>query len=267
MLLAVEVGNTNTKFGLFELEGAAAGTLVHSWRSVTQRSQTGDDLAAHVDSMLRLNSVSRASVKRVAVASVVPPLYRALSDMSTRFFGVRPEFLSAARQTIVPVKTQHARELGADLIGGAIGAVSKHAPPLIVVQFGTATTFGAVSRQGEYLGTAIAPGIEVSVDALIGRAAKLMDVPLVKPPAAIGTDTATALQSGIIFGYVGQVEHIVARMSAEMGERALTIATGGLADLIVPHTDLFDVKDDRLVLDGIYVWATAARSRAKVSRQ
>jgi type III pantothenate kinase len=216
MLLAVEVGNTNIKFGLFETEGAAAGTLVHTWRSDTNRRQTGDDLAAQVDSMLRLNSVARSSVKRVAVSSVVPPLYRALTEMAQRYFGARPEFLSAARQSIVPVKTRHASELGADLIGGAIGGVTKYGAPLIVVQFGTATTFAAVSGRGEYLGTAIAPGIEVSVDALIGRAAKLMDVPLVKPPAAIGTDTPTALQSGVILGFVGQVEYLVAKIAGEM---------------------------------------------------
>jgi type III pantothenate kinase len=264
MLLAVEVGNTNIKFGLFETEGAAAGTLVHTWRSDTNRRQTGDDLAAQVDAMLRLNSVARSSVKRVAVSSVVPPLYRALTEMAQRYFGARPEFLSAARQSIVPVKTRHASELGADLIGGAIGGVTKYGAPLIVVQFGTATTFAAVSASGEYLGTAIAPGIEVSVDALIGRAAKLMDVPLVKPPAAIGTDTPTALQSGVILGFVGQVEYLVAKIAGEMAEKPTVVATGGLADLIVPHTNVFDVKDERLVLDGLYVWASKARTRAKV---
>jgi type III pantothenate kinase len=271
MLLAVEVGNTNIKVGLFESDGVAAGTLVHTWRSVTDRHQTGDDLAAQVDSMLRLNAVARSSVTRIAVASVVPPLYRALTEMSQRYFGCRPEFLSAARQSIVPVKTRHAAELGADLIAGAIGGVAKYGAPLIVVQFGTATTFAAVSSAGEYLGTAIAPGIEVSVDALIGRAAKLMDVPLVKPEAAIGTDTATALQSGIILGFVGQVEHLVSAIASEMGATPTVIATGGLAELIAPHTSVFDETDHRVVLDGIYVWATkragtTTRARSRATR-
>src|SRR6516162_3608635 len=140
MLLAVEIGNTNIKFGIFETSGAAAGTLVHTWRSLTNRHQTGDELAAQVDSMLRLNGVSRSAVKMVAVASVVPPLYRAVRDMGERYFNCRPQFLSAARQTLVPVRTKHPAELGADLIGGAIGAVAKYGAPLIVVQFGTATT-------------------------------------------------------------------------------------------------------------------------------
>jgi type III pantothenate kinase len=257
MLLAIEVGNTNVKFGLFEEEGVAAGTLVHTWRSATNREQTGDDLAALVDGMLRLNNVARSSVRRVAVASVVPPLYRALTGVSHDYFNCKPQFLSAARQTLVPVKTRHAGELGADLIGGAIGAVAKYGAPVIVVQFGTATTFAAVNAKGEYVGTAIAPGVEVSADALVGRAAKLMSVPLVKPPAAIGTDTATSLQSGIILGFVGQVEYLLALFRKELGTKARAIATGGLADLIAPHTDVFDVRDERLVLDGIYHWAAA----------
>ncbi|HXW51265.1 MAG TPA: type III pantothenate kinase [Candidatus Acidoferrales bacterium] len=265
MLLAVEVGNTNIKFGLFEQEGAAAGTLVHTWRSATNPQQTGDDLAALVDGMLRVHNVPRTSVKRVVVSSVVPPLYRALTQMAERYFDCKPQFLSAARQTLVPVKTRHAGELGADLIAGAIGAVMKYGAPAIVVQFGTATTFAAVNDKGEYLGTAIAPGVEVSVDGLIGRAAKLMSVPLVRPPAAIGVDTATSLQSGIILGFVGQVEHLVALFRKELGSEARAVATGGLADLIAPHTNVFEVRDERLVLDGLYHWATAA-TKAKTAK-
>jgi len=258
VLLAIEVGNTNIKFGLFEISGAAAGTLVHTWRSATNHAQTADDLAASVDAMLRLNTVQRSAIKRVAVASVVPPMYRALSGMAQRYFNCRPEFLSAARQSIVPVKTRHAAELGADIIGGAIGAVVKYGAPVIVVQFGTATTVGAIDAHGHYLGTAIAPGVEVSVDALIGRAAKLSSVPLVRPPAAIGVDTPTSLQSGIILGFVGQVEYLVGQFRKEMGVQAKAIATGGLSDLIAPHTPVFELRDERLVLDGIYHWAVAA---------
>lgn len=265
MLLAVEVGNTNIKFGLFEHEGAAAGTLVHTWRSATNPQQTGDDLAALVDSMLRVHNVPRSAVKRVVVASVVPPLYRALAGMAEHYFNCRPEFLSAARQSLVPVKTRHAAELGADLIGGAIGAVAKYGAPVIVVQFGTATTFAAVNEKGEYLGTAIAPGVEVSVDGLIGRAAKLMSVPLVKPQAAIGVDTATSLQSGVILGFIGQVEHLVALFRKELGTNARAVATGGLADLIAPHTSVFEVRDERLVLDGLYHWSVST-TRTKAAK-
>ncbi len=265
MLLAIEVGNTNIKFGLFETDGPAAGTLVHTWRSATNPRQTGDDLASAVDGMLRLNSVSRSAIKRVAISSVVPPLYRAITSMAQQYFGCRPWFLSAARQTLVPVKTRHAGELGADLIAGAIGAVTKYGAPIIVVQFGTATTFAAVNDRGEYLGTAIAPGVEVSVDGLIRRAAKLMSVPLVKPAAAIGVDTPTSLQSGVILGFIGQVEYLIARFRLEMGNQARAVATGGLADLIAPHTSIFALRDERLALDGLYYWAAAtAKSRSRV---
>ena len=264
MLLAIEAGNTNIKFGLFEMEGAAAGTLVHTWRSATNHQLTGDELAASVDGMLRLINVARSSVKRIVISSVVPPLYRALTGMAQRYFGSRPQFLSAARQTIVPVKTRHAAELGADLIAGAIGAVRKYGAPIIIVQFGTATTVAAVNASGEYLGTAIAPGVEVSVAALIDRAAKLMSVPLVKPAAAIGVDTPTALQSGVILGFIGQVEHLVKLFRGELGTQARAVATGGLADLVAPHTDIFELRDERLVLDGLYHWAAATtRSRSK----
>jgi type III pantothenate kinase len=261
VLFAVEVGNTNIKFGLFEdPSGGLPGRLVHAWRSATNKEQTGDDLAALVDAMLRVQDVPRSAVRRVVVASVVPSLYRALTGLAERYFHCPAQFLSAARQTIVPVRLRHAVELGADLIAGAIGAVTKYGAPVIVVQFGTATTVAAVNAAGEYVGTAIAPGVEVSVEALVARAAKLMSVPLVKPPAALGVDTTTALQSGIILGFVGQVEHLVRCFRHELGVEAPAVATGGLADLIVPHTDVFAAHDERLVLDGLYTWAARTSS-------
>ena len=256
MLLAIEAGNTNLKFGIFETEGSARGTLIHTWRSVTNRRQTGDELAALVDAMLRINSVNRAAVKRVAVASVVPPLYRSLSELAQRYFNCRPEFISAARQSILAVKTARPAELGADLIAGAIGAVAKYGAPLIIVGFGTATTVAAVDTSSTYVGTAIAPGIEVSVDALVARAAKLYDVPLVRPAAAIGTDTVTALQSGIIFGFVGQVEYLIRKFKDELGAPCTVVATGGLAELVAAHTTAIAHVDERLVLDGLYRWAS-----------
>jgi len=261
MLLAIEAGNTNVKFGVYETEGAAAGTLLHSWRSVTDRRQTGDELAGLVDGAIRISGISRSAIKRVVVASVVPPLYRAISELSHRYFGCAGEFISAARQTLMPVITVRPAELGADLIAAAIGAVEKYGAPLIVVGFGTATTFAAVDPQGRYAGTAIAPGIEVSVDALVSRAAKLFDVPLVLPPAAIGTDTARSLQSGIIFGFVGQAEYLIGKIAAELGApKPTVVATGGLAELIAPHTKAIDRVDQRLVLDGLYHWATTDRA-------
>ncbi len=262
MLLAIEVGNTNVKFGVYQTDGAAGGTLVHSWRSVTNRSQTGDELAAMVDGMLRIDGVARSSIERVVVASVVPPLYRALTGLARRYFGCKPEFLSAARQDLMPVLTARPAELGADLIAGAIGGVRKYGAPLVIVGFGTATTFAAINARREYVGTAIAPGIETSVDALVSRAAKLFDVPLVRPPAAIGVDTVTALQSGIILGFVGQAEYLIEKIAAELGDRPYVVATGGLAELVAAHTRAIAKVDERLVLDGLYHWATATRAAA-----
>lgn len=257
MLLAIEVGNTNVKFGVYETAGAAAGTLVHSWRSVTNRQQTGDELAAMVDGMLRIDGVARSAIRRVVVASVVPPLYRALTGLARRYFGCRPEFISAARQRLMPVKTSRPAELGADLIAGAIGGVARYGAPLIILGFGTATTFAAINARSEYVGTAIAPGIETSVDALVNRAAKLFDVPLVAPPAAIGTDTVTALQSGIIFGFVGQAEYLIEKIAQELGTKPTVVATGGLAELVASQTKAIALVDERLVLDGLYRWATS----------
>jgi type III pantothenate kinase len=261
VLLAIEVGNSNIKFGVYETSGPASGTVVHSWRSVTNRRQTGDELAALVDGMLRINGVARSAIDRVVVASVVPPLYRALTWLAQRHFDRRPEFISAARQRSMPVKTARPAELGADLIAGAIGGVSKYGAPLIIVGFGTATTFAAIDASGAYVGTAIAPGIETSVDALVDRAAKLFDVPLVQPPAAIGTDTVTSLQSGIVFGFVGQAEYLIAKIARELGGAPRVVATGGLAELIAGHTKAIHLVDERLVLDGLYRWATSDRSQ------
>jgi type III pantothenate kinase len=224
---------------------------------VTNRQQTGDELAAMLDGMLRINGVARSAIRRVVAASVVPPLYRSLTGLAQRYFGCRPEFMSAARQKLMVVKTARPAELGADLIAGAIGGVAKYGAPLIVVGFGTATTFAAVNAKGEYVGTAIAPGIETSVDALVSRAAKLFDVPLIPPPAAIGIDTVTALQSGIVHGFVGQAEYLIAKIAGELGARPSVVATGGLAELVASQTKAIQRVDERLVLDGLYHWATA----------
>lgn len=259
MLLAVDIGNTNIKFGLFEDSGPTAGTLVHTWRSVTNRRQTGDELVALVDGMLRVRGVAPASIARVVVANVVPHLYRAVTGMAQRYFNCRTEFISAARQTLMPVRTQRPAELGADLIANAIAVVKKYGAPAIVVGFGTATTFSGIDADGAFAGTAIAPGIEISVDALVGRAAKLMSVPLIRPRTALGTDTVEALQSGIIFGFVGQAEFLIAKIAAELGGKPTVVATGGLAELVAKNTTAIHHVDESLSLHGLYHWATTDR--------
>jgi type III pantothenate kinase len=262
VLLAVDIGNSNIKFGLFENTGPDAGALVHTWRSVTNRRQTGDELAVLVDGMLRVRGVAPASIARVVVANVVPHLYRAVTGMAQRYFNCRTEFISAARQTLMPVRTQRPAELGADLIANAIAGVKKYGAPVIIVGFGTATTFSGVDAEGAFVGTAIAPGIELSVDALIGRAAKLMSVPLIRPRIALGTDTVEALQSGIIFGFVGQAEFLIGKIAAELGGRPTVVATGGLAELVANNTSAIHHVDDSLSLHGLYHWATTDRRAA-----
>jgi type III pantothenate kinase len=255
VLLAVDIGNTNIKFGLFEDTGTAAGTLVHTWRSVTNRRQTSDELAALVDGMLRVRNVAPASIARVAAANVVPHLYRAVTGMSHRYFNCRTEFISAARQTLMPVRTQRPAELGADLIANAIAAVKKYGAPAIIVGFGTATTFSGVDKDGAFVGTAIAPGIEISVDALSRRAAQLLKVELTRPNHVIGKNTVEALQSGIIFGFAGQIEGIARRMAAELApgdpDSVTIIATGGLAPLVIDEVGLIDAYEPWLTLIGL----------------
>jgi type III pantothenate kinase len=196
-------------------------------------------------------NISHADVEAIVIASVVPHIDRYLYEACRRYFKCEPLPFTATRQTLMEVKIDRPAELGADLIAGAIGAVARYGTPLIVLDYGTATTFAAISREGAYLGTAIAPGIEISINALVARAAKLPQIGLEAPAETIGRDTATSLQSGIVFGYVGQAEAIVARMQAELGGGARVVATGGLADIVARHTNIIESVDPNLVLDGL----------------
>jgi type III pantothenate kinase len=168
-----------------------------------------------------------------------------------QYFGCEPQFFSAAEQDLIEVRTDRPKELGSDLAAAAIAARALHGSPLIVIGFGTATTFGAVARDGAFLGAAIAPGIQSSIDALVARTAKLPQVALEAPSSAIGPDTVSALQSGIIFGFVGQTEGIVARMRGELGQDARVVATGGLAEIVARHTLAIDAVEPHLVLEGL----------------
>lgn len=191
------------------------------------------------------------------IASVVPQIDRYLYEACRRYFNCDPIPFSATLQNLMEVKIDRPAELGADLIAGAIGAVARYGTPLIVLDYGTATTFAAVSREGAYLGTAIAPGIEISINALVARAAKLPQIALEAPAATIGRDTVTSLQSGIIFGFVGQAEAIVARMKAELGGEARVVATGGLADIVARHTSTIETVEPNLVLEGLRLYYDA----------
>ena len=187
----------------------------------------------------------------MAIASVVPQLDPVLESACKRFFGTTPRFLEPQTQNLITLATENPSEVGADLVAAAIGGRERFGTPLIIVSFGTATVFIAISAQGEYLGVAIAPGIAVSIDALIGRTAKLPQIALEAPGRAIGRNTTDALQSGIVYGFAGQTEAIVARMRAEMGVDAKVVATGGLAEVVAKQTPVIDAVDAHLSLVGL----------------
>jgi type III pantothenate kinase len=253
MLLAIDVGNTETKIGLLD----AKGVPVHHWRVTTEPRRTADEYGAFVTQLFATASVKRSEIDRIAIASVVPRLDHTLVDVCEKFFGVTPLMLQPDRQRAMAVRTDRPAEVGADLIACAIGGRERYGSPLIVVSYGTASVFMAISPAGEYLGVAIAPGINISIDALTGRAAKLPQIALDAPEHAIGRNTVEAMQAGFIFGFVGQTEAIVARIRSEMGVEAAVIATGGLADVVARHSTIFQRVDPHLSLLGLHVFASS----------
>jgi type III pantothenate kinase len=248
MLLAVDVGNTQTAVGLF-----SGKELAGSWRFATDVRKTGDEIATLLDGLLRLDGFSRDSVSGLAVASVVPRLSSEYTSMATSKFGLEALVVGPGVKTGMPILTNDPRQVGPDLIVDAVAAYEAYGGPCIAVDFGTATTFSAVSAAGEYLGHAIAPGIEVSLDALAVKAARLMRIELADPGTVIGRNTVQAMQAGAVYGFAGQVDGIVGRMRAELGADALTVATGGLASLIFDHATSLDKLDPLLTLRGLEI--------------
>jgi type III pantothenate kinase len=248
MLLAVDVGNTQTAVGLF-----SGRDLAGDWRFSTDIQKTGDEIAVLLDGLLRLDGFSRESVSGLAVASVVPRLSNEYASMATRKFGLEALVVGPGVKTGMPVLTSDPRQVGPDLIVDAVAAHDAYGAPCIAVDFGTATTFSAVSAAGEYLGHAIAPGIEVSLDALATRAARLLKIELADPGTVIGRSTVQAMQAGALYGFAGQVDGIVTRMRAELGAPAVTVATGGLSSLIFDHATTLDYLDPLLTLKGLEI--------------
>ena len=227
MLLVADVGNTNTKIGVFEGE-----TLVASWRLTSRREQTADEYGLFIETLLRTRGLDRRDIGAIAISNVVPPVQQTLEWMCEQYFGVSGYFVEASVDPPLPLVVDNPREVGADRIVDTFAAVALYGPPLIVVDFGTATTFDCVDERGAFVGGAIAPGIMTAVDALVNRAARLYRVELVRPKEAIGRNTTTNIQSGAVYGFAGLVDGLVARMKMEMGGAPKIIATGGLASLI-----------------------------------
>ncbi|HET9594909.1 MAG TPA: type III pantothenate kinase [Anaeromyxobacteraceae bacterium] len=246
MLLAVDVGNTNTVLGAFE-----GRTLRQQWRVETSHSRTADEYGIQLRQLFAAAGVEPRAVDAVAVSSVVPPLAGTLTRMSERYFGVKPLFVGPGVKTGMPILYDNPREVGADRIVNAVAAWDRWACGMVVVDFGTATTFDAVSQKGEYLGGAISPGIGISMEALFTHAAKLPEVEFARPPHVIGKNTVASMQSGLVYGYVGLVDGICERMAAELGFTPKVVATGGLAPLLAGVSRSIDEVDEHLTLRGL----------------
>ena len=253
MLLAIDVGNTNVTVGVFD--GTA---LVHSWRLTALRERTADELGIFVTRLFEQASLEIAAVSGIAVASVVPPLTRPIEEMGRRYFG-REALLVDAANAGIPIAYFPPTDVGADRIVNAVAAREKYGrgAPLIVVDFGTGTTFDVVSSGGEYVGGIICPGIGISAEALFEHAARLPRVEVRRPATAIGQTTVGAMQSGLFFGYVEMVNGLVRRIRSELadGARAVVVATGGLADVLSSETDVIQHVEPNLTLDGLrLIW-------------
>lgn len=250
MLLTVDAGNTQTVIGLFEDPGGSTELLDH-WRVATNAERTGDEFALLVQEFLGFHGFSfDDDVSGIAVCSGVPRVTSALRDMTERYFGFSAVVLEPGIKTGMPILYDNPREVGADRIANAVGALALHEPPIVAVDFGTATTFDAISDKGEYLGGAIMPGIEISMDALFARAARLPRVELREPRNVIGRTTVESIQSGAIYGYSAMVDGIVRRMEVELGD-ATVLATGGLAGVIGPLCASIQHVEPWLTLHGL----------------
>lgn len=246
MLLAIDVGNTHIMLGICREDEIRV-----YWRLATRKESTEDELGMVVKDLLISSGYEPAAVEAVAISSVVPPLMYSLERMAAKYFQVKPLVVGPGIKTGLNILMDNPREVGADRIVNAVSAYNLYGGPLVIVDFGTATTFCAISSRGDYLGGVIAPGIGISLEALFQRAAKLPRVEIIRPPRVIGTDTVSSMQSGIVFGFVGQVDGIVRRMIEELDGSPRVVATGGFANLIARETDTIDLVNPLLTLEGL----------------
>ncbi|WP_026065087.1 type III pantothenate kinase [Amphibacillus jilinensis] len=247
MLFVLDVGNTNTVLGLFE-----GNNLAYQWRIKTDRDKTEDEFAMLVKSLFDHQALSFSVVKDIMISSVVPPIMYALESMAEKYFNRKAIVIGETPiDSYLKMKYPNPAELGADRIVNAVGAIAEYGSPLIVVDFGTATTYCYIDETASYVGGAIIPGIKISLDALYSQAAKLPKVEITHPKNIIGLSTVDAMQSGLYFGYVGQVDEMVRRFKKESGQNPKVIATGGLAELIADESATIDIVDSALTLKGL----------------
>lgn len=246
MLLTLDVGNTIVTTGIYDGE-----KLIATWRFATDVEKLPDEYGVLALSLLQHEGIDPVAVTEAIIACVVPDLEPSFDQMCRRYFKTTPLHVTAGIKTGLRILYDTPREVGADRVADAVAAIHHYGPPLIVVDLGTATVFDAINQEGEYLGGAISPGLGIASEALFRRAAKLYRVELDRPKSAIGRNTITAIQSGILFGYVGLIEGIVGRMKEELGEGTKVIGTGGYAAIIARETEVIDKVDPELTLEGL----------------
>jgi len=248
VILVVDVGNTNIVLGLYQ-----GRTLTHHWRLSTNRSSTVDEYGVLISNMFQLAGVRAEQISGVILSCVVPPLMNTLEQLFVKYVGREALIVGPGIKTGLNIRYENPREVGADRIVNAVAGIEQYGTPLVVVDFGTATTFDYIDASGAYLGGAIVPGIGISAEALYQRAAKLPRIELAKPRTVIGRNTVTAMQAGIIFGYAGQVDGIVRRICKEFNVQPRVIATGGLAELIAGESETIETVDALLTLEGLRI--------------
>jgi type III pantothenate kinase len=246
MLLAIDIGNTNVVLGVFDRE-----KLVENWRVGTNTRITPDEYAMVFKDLFGFAGLEFPRIHGVVLSTVVPPLLPVMVEMSRKYFKIEPLVVTHELKTGIQIRTDNPKEVGADRIVNAAAAYKLYGGPLIIVDFGTATTFCAIQKNGDYLGGAICPGINISAEALFQRASKLPRVELVKPAKVIGTDTISAMQAGLIYGYAGLVDGIVERMKRVLSPKVRVVATGGLAELVYPETTSIQEIKPHLTLEGL----------------
>ncbi len=246
MLLAIDIGNTNIVWGVFD-----GDKLVADWRIGTDHSKTTDEYAILLLDLLRVEGISPEGVNGVILSSVVPPLTPLFEELAETYFHCLPLIVSPEMETGLTIKYTNPHEVGSDRIVNAAAAYRRYGGPIIIIDFGTATTFCAVTAAGEYLGGAIAPGLRISAEALYARTAKLPKIELARPKSAIGRDTVASMQAGLVFGYAGLVDELVRRIRQELGRDCFVLATGGLAGLIAPESHAIREVRPHLTLEGL----------------
>ncbi|MCA1037743.1 MULTISPECIES: type III pantothenate kinase [Bacillaceae] len=246
MIFVFDVGNTNIVLGVYDGE-----ELKHHWRIETNRNKTEDEYGMIVKSLFEHVNLSFSNIDGIIISSVVPPIMFALERMCQKYFHHKPLVVGPGIKTGLNIKYENPREVGADRIVNAVAAIHEYGGPLIIVDFGTATTYCYINADKQYMGGAIAPGVNISTEALYSKAAKLPRIEIARPEHIVGKNTVAAMQSGIVYGYVGQVEGIVKRMKDQSDENPLVIATGGLANLIAQESNMIDIVDPFLTLKGL----------------